>query len=75
LILDENSNHQEVNIVKLYHASLEDGSTIAEIDINERFGKLYNDDTRYAAKYHPLYSANLKYSEILDKVAILATRE
>jgi hypothetical protein len=58
LVLDE-SLSQEVRTVKLYLASLLDGSTIAEIDINERFGKLYNDDTRYAAKYHPLYSADL----------------
>ena len=56
--LDE-STSQEVRTVKLYLASLLDGSTIAEINIDERFGKLYNDDTRYAAKYHPLYSADL----------------
>jgi hypothetical protein len=74
LLLDEALSH-DVRIVKFYLASLKDGSTIAEIDINERFGKLYNDDTRYAAKYHPLYSADIKYSEKLDKVAILATRE
>lgn len=53
----------EVRLVKFYLASIEDGSTIAEIEINERFGKLYNDDTRYAAKYHPLYSAYIKYSK------------
>ena len=58
MVLDE-STSQEVRIVKLYLASLLDGSTIAEINIDERFGKLYNDDTRYAAKYHPLYSADL----------------
>ena len=58
MVLDE-STSQEVRTVKLYLASLLDGSTIAEINIDERFGKLYNDDTRYAAKYHPLYSADL----------------
>ena len=58
MVLDE-SISQEVRTVKLYLASLLDGSTIAKIDNDERFGKLYNDDTRYAAKYHPLYSADL----------------
>jgi hypothetical protein len=58
LLLEETTG-DEVRIIKLYRANLADGSTIAEIDINESRGKLYNDDNPYGAKYHPLFSAEL----------------
>lgn len=63
LLLDEDLG-EAARLVNLYLANIEDGTTIAKIGINDRFGKLFNDDTRYGAKYHPMFSAELKYSQL-----------
>ena len=75
---DPSKNYEaagEIRDAVLYMGSLTDGSTINSIVINERNGKLYEDDDSYGANYKPVGSCILRYSAAQDMVAILAERE
>lgn len=60
---------------KIVLANTNDGSIIKSVNILDSKGKLFLDETSYASKYRPLFSAELKFNQKQNKVGILVTRE